>query len=178
MTNETVGVDVHKDETATKVVCKYWCQCHERDDLRMMRPIWCWTFSGSTKIRRTRNRDEKTMIDYANFSKQSRVKHLKMRIQIHAKLVANAQIHTHPRHTATHIFAFFSDLSICDLNFSKNTHTNTPTHTCIEARALECDGPGWWIPIIVLSAVSISDWQHYARCMHYPVTCAPTYDEM
>lgn len=75
------------------------------------------------------------MIDYANFSKQSRVKHLKMRIQIHAKLVANAQIHTHPRHTATHIFAFFFDLSICDLNFSKNTHTNTTTHTCIHTRA-------------------------------------------
>lgn len=49
------------------------------------------------------------MIDYANFSKQLRVKHFKMRIQIHAKLVANAQIliHTHT-HTNACIFAFKS----------------------------------------------------------------------
>lgn len=54
------------------------------------------------------------MIDYANF-KQARVfKHLKMRIQIHAKLVPNAKIHTHIqwRASAAHIFAYFSDFSI------------------------------------------------------------------
>lgn len=90
------------------------------------------------------------MIDYANFSKHLRVKHLKMRIKIHAKCEANALIHIHThqqqRQHDTHLWFTFVFRFV-----EFNSNSAAPAIWCV-----------WWIaPLFQLVIDNIMQ----ERCM-------------